>query len=117
MRIDKDLFGECFCPCGGIGRVCLRGDRIIPDVNFPKEFVDEMKEKDGVWYMPSCYSVDVFDDGALLHYTTEDGDFIELGVVDNVVELKKYYLENASERDIKNSGWIYAAKSVEFDEK
>ena len=28
MIIAKELFDECFCPCDGIARVCLRGDMI-----------------------------------------------------------------------------------------
>lgn len=57
MIIAKELFDECFCPCDGIGRVCLIGD------------------------------------------------YIELGVVDNANELKKYYLETADTKDIKETGW------------
>ena len=106
MIIAKELFDECFCPCDGIARVCLRGDMINPGVNFPKELVDEMENKDGEWYTPSCYSVDImsesgFDTGAALHYTTNNGDYICLGVVDNSEELKEYYLKTASEEDIK----------------
>ena len=110
MIIAKELFDECFCPCDGIARVCLRGDMIDPGVNFPKELVDEMENKDGEWYTPSCYSVDImsesgFDTGAALHYTTNNGDYICLGVVDNSEELKEYYLKTASEEDIKETGW------------
>ena len=110
MIIAKELFDECFCPCNGIARVCLRGDTINPGVNFPKELVEEMEKKDGEWYTPSCYSVDImsengFDTGAALHYTTEIGDYICLGVVDNAEELKEYYLNNASEENIKETGW------------
>ena len=110
MIIAKELFDECFCPCDGIARVCLRGDMINPGVNFPKELVDEMEKKDGEWYTPSCYSVDImsengFDSGAALHYTADNGDYICLGVVDNVEELKEYYLKNASEEDIKEPEW------------
>lgn len=106
MIIAKELFDECFCPCEGIGRVCLRGDTIDPGVNFPKELVDKMKEKDGEEYTPSCFSVDIVDEyTALLYYTTDNGEYIELGAVDNVVELKKYYLETADTSDIKETGW------------
>ena len=42
---------------------------------------------------------------ALLYYTTYIGDYIELGVVDNANELKKYYLETADTKDIKETGW------------
>lgn len=106
MIIAKELFDECFCPCDGIGRVCLRGDAINPGINFPKELVDKMKEKDGEEYTPSCFSVDVVDEStALLYYTTYIGNYIELGVVDNANELKKYYLETADTKDIKETGW------------
>ena len=46
-----------------------------------------------------------FDTGAVLHYTTNNGDYICLGVVDNSEELKEYYLKTASEEDIKETGW------------
>ena len=78
--------------------------------NLNKKSVDEMEKKDGEWYTPSCYSVDImsesgFDTGAALHYTTNNGDYICLGVVDNSEELKEYYLKTASEEDIKETGW------------
>ena len=44
-----------------------------------------------------------FDTGATLHYTTNNGDYICLGVVDNSEELKEYYLKTASEEDIKET--------------
>ena len=31
MYIDKELFDECFCPCDGMGRVCLNGSKGIPE--------------------------------------------------------------------------------------
>lgn len=106
MIIVKELFDECFCPCEGIGRVCLRGDTIKPGVNFPKKLIDRMKEKDGKEYTPSCFAVDVMNEStALLYYTTYNGEYIELGVVDNANELKKYYLETADTNDIKETGW------------
>ena len=106
MIIVKELFDECFCPCEGIGRVCLRGDAIDPGVNFSKELVDKMKEKDGEEYTPSCFSVDVVNEStALLYYTSDNGEYIELGVVDNAAELKKYYLETAKESEIRETGW------------
>ena len=106
MIIEKELFDECFCPCKGIGRVCLRGDVIDPGVNFPQKLADRMKEKDGEEYSPSCFSVDVVDEStALLYYTTYNGECIELGAVDNVAELKKYYLESANEDEVKSTGW------------
>lgn len=107
MIIVKDLFDECFCPCEGIGRVCLRGDTINPGVNFQKKLVDRMKEKDGKEYTPSCFSIDVVNEStALLYYTTYNGEYIELGAVDNANELQKYYLETANANDIKETGWM-----------
>ncbi len=106
MIIAKELFDECFCPCEGIGRVCLRGGTIDSGINFPKELVDKMKEKDGKEYNPSCFSVDVINEStALLYYTSDNGEYIELGVVDNAAELKKYYLETANESEIRETGW------------
>lgn len=65
-----------------------------------------MKEKDGEEYSPSCFSLDVVDEStALLYYTTYNGEYIELGAVDNVAELKKYYLETANKDEIKSTGW------------
>ena len=98
MHIDKELFDECFCPCGGIGRVCLRGDR-----NMPNELVQIAKEIDGENYMPSCFSIDVFNGGATINYMAED-KFVDLGyVVDNNNEVLQYYKENADEIDLKET--------------
>lgn len=106
MIIAKELMDECFCPCKGIGRVCLRGDTINPGINFPKELVDEMEKKDGEYYTPSCFSVDVVNEStALLYYTTYNGDYIELGTVDNANEFKKYYLKTAGKDEIEETGW------------
>lgn len=106
MIIEKELFDECFCPCKGIGRICLRGDAIDPGINFPKELVDRMKEKDGEEYSPLCFSVDVVDKStALIFYTTYNGEYVELGTVDNAAELKKYYLETANESEARETGW------------
>ena len=107
MIISRELFDECFCPCDGIARVCLRGDMINPGVNFPKELVDEMEKKDGEWYTPSCYSVDIMSESAaLLYYTTYIGDYIELiYCLKDANELKKYYLETADTKDIEETGW------------
>lgn len=105
MIIAEELFDECFCPCEGIGRVCLRGDTINPEVNFQKEFVDKVKEKDGEEYTPSCFFVEVSKDSAVLYYTAYDGECIQLGIVDNVNELKKYYLATADQDEIMGTGW------------
>ena len=67
---------------------------------------DINEKKDGEEYTPSCFSVDVMNEStALLYYTTYIGDYIELGVVDNANELKKYYLETADTKDIEETGW------------
>ena len=85
MYINKELFGECFCPCDGIGRVCLRGDGDIPN-----EIVQTAKEIDGENYDASCFSIDVFNGGAILNYMAEH-KFVNLGyVVDNKEEVLQY---------------------------
>ena len=42
---------------------------------------------------------------ALLYYTSDNGEYIELGVVDNAAELKKYYLDTVNESEIRETGW------------
>ena len=98
MYINKELFDECFCPCSGIARVCLRGDRDIPN-----ELVRIAKEIDGENYMPSCFSIDVFNTGAIINYTAEHG-FIDLGyVVDNYEDVIEYYKTNADKKDVEET--------------
>ena len=98
MYISKELFDECFCPTGGIGRVCLRGDRDIP-----RELVRIAKEIDGENYEPSCFSIDVFNGGAIINYTAEH-KFVDLGYVcDNYNEVLQYYKDNADEIDLKET--------------
>ena len=85
MYINKQLFDECFCPTGGIGRVCLRGDRDIPN-----ELVQIAKEIDGENYNPSCFSIDVFNGGATINYMAEH-EFVDLMCVcDNYAEVLSY---------------------------
>ena len=98
MYINKELFDECFCPTGGIGRVCLRGDG-----NIPNELVRIAKEIDGENYMPSCFSIDVFNGGAIINYTAEH-DFIDLGYVcENYEEVLEYYKANADKEDVEET--------------
>ncbi len=98
MYIDKELFDECFCPCGGIGRVCLRGDGDIPN-----ELVQIAMEIDGKNYNPSCFSIDVFDNVAIITYAAEHR-FVDLGYVcDNYDEVLQYYKENAIDIDLKET--------------
>ena len=97
MHIDKKLFDECWCPCEGIGRVCLRGDRGIPE-----ELVKIAKEIDGKDYMASCFNIDVFNGGAMICYMGEH-DFKELCVCDNYDEVLEYYKTHASEDDLKET--------------
>ena len=95
MYIDRELFDECFCPAGGIGRVCLRGDMDIPE-----ELVQIAKSIDGENYNPSCFSIDVFNGGAIICYTAEH-EFVDLGYVcDNKDEVLQYYIKNASKYDL-----------------
>ncbi len=98
MYINKELFDECFCPTYGIGRVCLRGDRDIPD-----ELVEIAKEIDGENYNPSCFGIDVFNDGAMIVYVAEH-EFVNLGVVcDNYEDVLEYYKDNADENDLRDT--------------
>ena len=94
MYIDKKLFGKCFCPATTIGRVCLKSDKGLPE-----ELIAEAKEIDGENYNPTCFSLDVFDDGATVNYTTED-DFFTLGVCDNWEEAFEHYITKAKKRDL-----------------
>ena len=98
MNINKELFDECFCPCGGIGRVCLRGDRDIPN-----ELVQIAKEIDGENYNPSCFSVDIFNGGAMIYYVAEYNGYIELYVCDNYEEALQYYKDNADKMDLEET--------------
>ena len=97
MKIDKELFDECWCPCEGIGRVCLRGDGDIP-----KELEEMAREIDGEDYMESCFSIDVFNGGAMINYMGEH-EFKELYKCDNYEEVLKYYKENADENDLEET--------------
>ncbi len=98
MYINKELFDECFCPTGGIGRVCLRGDRDIPN-----ELVEIAKKIDEKNYMSSCFSIDVFNGGAIINYTAEH-KFVDLGYVcDNYEEVLSYYKENANKKDLEET--------------
>ena len=97
MYINKELFDECFCPCEGIGRVCLRGDG-----NIPEELVELAKEIDGDNYMESCFSIDLFNSGALICYTAEN-EYKELYVCDNYEEVLEYYKAKADEDDLEET--------------
>lgn len=97
MYINKELFDECWCPCEGIGRVCLRGDKGIPE-----ELEQMAREIDGDNYMKSCFSIDVFNSGALIYYMAEH-EFKELLVCDNYEEVLEYYKANADENDLKET--------------
>lgn len=97
MIINKELFDECYCPCEGIGRVCLRGDRDIPE-----ELVKAAKEIDGENYEPSCFSIDVFDGGGLIYYMAEQ-EVKELCACDNYEDVLDYYKNNASKEDLKET--------------
>ena len=102
MYINKELFDECFCPCDGIGRVCLRGDREIPN-----ELVQKAKEIDGENYNPSCFSVDCFNGGAIINYSAEH-KFVDLGYsCDNYDEVLQYYKAEAGKEDLEEtfSNW------------
>lgn len=99
MKIDKNLFDECFCLVQGIGRVCLRGDRGIP------EFLENYgKEKDGNEYDPGCFSIDIMIEnekpiGGVINYMAEHEMWSEIPC-DNYIEVFDYYKANVS-----NEGW------------
>ena len=97
MIINKELFDECFCPCEGIGRVCLDGSKGIPE-----ELEEMAKEIDGDDYMESCFSIDVFNGGAMINYMGED-EFEELLKCDNYKEVLEYYKANASKEDLEET--------------
>ena len=101
MIIDKKLFDECWCPCEGIGRVCLRGD-----IGIPSELEKIAREIDGDNYTESGFSIDVFKGGALIYYMSEH-DFIELYKCDNYRSVLSYYKKHASAEDLKEtfSNW------------
>ena len=97
MIINKELFDECFCPCEGIGRVCLRGD-----MGIPKELEEIARKIDGDNYMESCFSIDVFNGGALIYYMAEH-EFKQLFKCDNYEEVLEFYKEHASKEDLKET--------------
>ena len=97
MIIDKKLFDECLCPCEGIGRICLNGSKGIP-----KELEDMARRVDGDNYLASCFSIEIFENGALIYYMAED-DFKELLVCDNYKEALEYYEKNASKDDLEET--------------
>lgn len=94
MIIDRKFFDECFCPCPGIGRVCLRGDNALPET-----IINLAQTLDGSDYSPSCFAVDISDNAAKLVYMGEH-EFFDLEIVcDNIAELKAHYTANAEEHD------------------
>ena len=52
MRIESNLFDECFEVTDDIVRVCLKGNR-----NLPKELIEYGKEKDNENFDVSCFSI------------------------------------------------------------
>ena len=98
MIIKKELFGDCFCPTAGIGRVCLRGDRDIPE-----ELVQIAQEIDGNNFLRSCFAIDVSPGCATINYSAEHG-FVELGYnCENRGDVLSHYINNASPMDIKET--------------
>lgn len=97
MLVNKKLFGECYCPCEEIGRVCLRGDQSLP-----ADIVKIAKEIDEEDYNPSCFNIDVFNDGALIYYVSID-KYNELFVCENADEVLEYYRCHVSEKDLEET--------------
>ena len=96
MYIKKALFDACFYSGYGVCTVYLRGDREIPH-----ELVQIAKEVDGENYEPSCFGIDVFKDGATIHYMSEHG-VVDLNCTcDNYEEVFEYYKKNADKKDLE----------------
>ena len=95
MYIDKELFDECFCPCDGMGRVCLNGSKGIPE-----ELEEIARELDGDYYMCSCFSIDFFKGGAMINYMGEH-EFHQLFKCDNYEEVMEFYKEHAAESELE----------------
>lgn len=102
MKIDKVLFDECFCPVYGIGRVCLRGDKGIP------EFLENYgKEKDGNEYDPSCFSIDIVIENekpvaGIINYMAEHEMWGEIPC-DNYMEAWSYYVEHVGQETLRET--------------
>jgi hypothetical protein len=106
MYINKELFDECFCPAKGIGRICLRGDRDIPN-----KLVQLAKEIDKENYDASCFYLDIFNGRATINYMAEHGS-VDLGYVcDNYEEALEYYRTNADKADLI---WAFSEGGVEL---
>lgn len=97
-KLNKELFGECSCPCSGFGRVCLKGDEGLPD-----RIVSLAKEFDKEHYSPSCFCIDVFSRGATINYISKHRRFSLACICDICEEALQYYKENANDRDLRET--------------
>ena len=98
MYINKELFNGCYCSTSGIGRVCLKSDRDIPN-----ELVRIAKRIDGENYSPFAFGIDVFNGGATINYSAID-EFVDFGYAcDNYEEVLSYYMENADKVNLKET--------------
>ena len=95
MVINKKFFDECWCPCEGIGRVCLNGSKGIPE-----GLEDIGKRIDGDEYTPSAFSIDIIVEngqphGGMINYMSEVEGFIDCFVCSNYKEAWEYYKDKA----------------------
>ncbi len=102
MVIDKSLFGACYCPTAGIGRVCLNENRGIP------QFLEDYgREKDGDEYDAGCFSIDIIlkskePVGGIINYMAENEMWSEI-ICDNYLEAWVFYREHANPKMLKEA--------------
>lgn len=101
MTINTKLFEECWCPCEGFARVCLKGSDI------PKELEDFGKEKDGDDYDGSCFSINIIIENkvptaAVISYTAVD-EMWDYGKCDNYMEAWEYYKAHVSNEELEET--------------
>ena len=115
MKIDKSLFDECWSPCNGIARVCLRGDREIPT-----ELEKIGKEKDNTSHAPGCFNIDIAIKDSIptcgvINYEGEVETVI-CDVCNNFVEAWEYFKKHADKEDYADAiATIDKTDKIAFD--
>lgn len=105
MIIDKNLFGQCYCPCESIGRISLKADK---EHLLPKQLLEIAKELDGEdYYEVSAFCIEIVESGALIYYSSLDNGFKEICICSNYFEALEHYKKNASKVDLEETykGW------------
>ena len=93
MKINNELFDECIDMENGIHRVCLRGN-LVEDL-CPIEIIRAAKEIDGdVDYEPSCFAIDINENGAMIVYMDMQNGYSEICPCDNWQEAEMFFQEN-----------------------